>query len=570
MAFTQRLYEYLKAGYGFLGVETCEDVRVIGDVSYVAQSCPRDGSRWESLGVLHENPVRVVVWDAVRGFTAAPPIPGDAQSADRVHELVQALGTTASRIKDPLEALQAVVGADRPVTGNGVIFIFLNIDDYVKSSQVYQQIRNMANSGQVSGALQRRVLFLSPNLRLLHDKVSGCVTKVPFELPDDDQIRAAIQGVSDAITTAESTTAQLTCPPDLEQSLVQACRGLTQSEISDVLSLCTVRHGEFTPLMLPTVRAEKAEIVRRSEVLQYIPEQSIATREQIGGFGAYLDWLDTRRQACSREAEVADMPAPRGVVLVGPPGTAKSMVAKATCQLLGLPGYVLDVGSLFSSLVGSSEARLRDVLRIVDAQQGSVLVIDEADKALGGAHQADGDSGVTRRLFGMLLTWLAEQKSRTFTIMTLNRTEGLPPELLRAGRFDAVFYTDLPNAEERRTILEIHLKKLGAVSSFAEAEWQQFVAESENFAGAEIEEAVRSSVFAAWAARRAKPPTAVELLQEIKRVVPMSRSDGAAITAMRALCQDRYRSVNYSQPTTIQPQPTKSSRRPRVIDVSNN
>jgi SpoVK/Ycf46/Vps4 family AAA+-type ATPase len=212
-------------------------------------------------------------------------------------------------------------------------------------------------------------------------------------------------------------------------------------------------------------------------------------------------------------------------------------------------------------MVGESEQRTRDVLKQIDAQRGCVLVIDEADKALGNAHSSQGDSGVTRRVFGTILTWLAENKSKTFCIMTLNRTEGLPPELTRAGRFDAMFYTDLPNDAERRLILEIHLRKRDVVLEnlgLKDGDWAEILKATEGFVGSELEEVVKSARYLALEeAHNAGGelhgnPSFDNLIEAIGATVPLTQRDPEGMDKIRDYCKGK------AQPVTT---PTKKSSR---------
>jgi SpoVK/Ycf46/Vps4 family AAA+-type ATPase len=201
-----------------------------------------------------------------------------------------------------------------------------------------------------------------------------------------------------------------------------------------------------------------------------------------------------------------------------------------------------------------------DALRQVEAQQGCVLVLDEADKALGGAHNSQGDSGVTRRIFGQLLSWLNDKQDRTFVIMTMNRIDNLPPELLRAGRFDKVFYTDLPTEVERDAILKIHLKKRGIDFenlNIEEKDWQAVISNTEGFVGSELEEIVRDSRYRALDNRDDATPTFQELQEAIADTVPMITLDAEGVQAIREFCQKRATNVS-SQTTRKRVRKTKA------------
>jgi SpoVK/Ycf46/Vps4 family AAA+-type ATPase len=190
---------------------------------------------------------------------------------------------------------------------------------------------------------------------------------------------------------------------------------------------------------------------------------------------------------------------------------------------------------------------MRQVMRQVEAQQGCVLLIDEADKALGGAADSQGDSGTTRRVFGQLLTWLATKRDNTFAVVTLNRTKGIPAEFFRAGRFDAVFYTDLPHEGEREAILKIHLRKRGVdpeVLNMGPPEWAQLVEATHDFVGSELEEVVREARYRAFESRRAGIPTFEELMEAKAAIIPVSTLDKEGVDAIRQFCRNRCKPVS--------------------------
>lgn len=226
----------------------------------------------------------------------------------------------------------------------------------------------------------------------------------------------------------------------------------------------------------------------------------------------------------------------------------------------------MDISSVFGSLVGESEQRMRDALRQIDAQRGAVVVVDEADKAFGGAVEGASDSGTSRRVFGLFLTWLAEQKDwPTFVIMTLNRTKGLPPELLRAGRFDAIFYTDLPGPEERREILEVHMRKRQLdPAGYSDQEWKQLLDMTEGLVGAELEQLLIEARFISWAARQSPRPTLEEIQEAMGAIRPIAKTEAEAVQEIRAWCSTR------AVPVSLAADSKGPSRKRRFGSASNN
>ena len=523
--FAGGLDEHLRAGYQTLYVPTSEESRVEQEITKVAANL--------KMGV--------ITWDCFEGFSLE-----SLRSQDKY--------------KSPIAALEAL--ADDAMFQGNQVFVFRDLDDYFVDVNVRRRIRSLAEGNRLVNKRHKRpVIIVSPSLNV-HPKLKASISVMEFNLPGEEKLRRTVEFVRQSIESRDPTRAQV--DDELREHLVGNLLGLTSNEAENCLSRCLVKHSGFKPAMVNTIKEEKAAIVKKSEVLTYIPEESIATGDQIGGFDQYMTWLNRRKLAYGATARAENIDYPKGVVLLGVPGTGKSMVAKATCQLLGLPGYILDIGSLFGSLVGESEGRTRDVLKQIDAQKGCVLVIDEADKALGNAHDSTGDSGVTKRVFGTILTWLAENQSKTFTIMTLNRTKGLPPELLRAGRFDALFYTDLPTDPERRQIMEIHLNKRGVdptTLDLDDNDWKEICSKTQGFVGAEIEEVVREARYLAIEQHGSGTPTFDQIVEAAGGIVPLTQRDPEGMQQIREFCKDK------AKPVSTPAQTGRGGRQSRAVNL---
>lgn len=524
--FASTLDEHLRAGYQAMYIPTSEESRVETEITKVAANL--------NMGV--------ITWDCFEGFSYEP------LAKDQ-------------KYKNPMIALEAM--ADENLFKGNHVFVFRDLDDYMVDAQVRRRIRSLAEGNRLVNKRHKRPLvILSPKLQI-HDKLKASISVLEFSLPGEDKLRRQIEFVRQSIESKDPSRAQVS--DELREQLAVNLLGLTSNEAENCLSRCLVKHSGFKPEMLGTIKDEKASIVKKSEVLTYIPEDSIASRDEIGGYDQYMTWLDRRKLAYLPAARQHNIDYPKGCVLLGLPGTGKSVVAKATCLLLGLPGYILDIGSLFGSLVGESEQRTREVLKQIDAQRGCVLVIDEADKALGNAVSSQGDSGVTRRVFGTILTWLAENKGRTFTIMTLNRTEGLPPELLRAGRFDALFYTDLPTDAERKQIMDIHFRMRSVepgTLDLDESDWKEVISQTNGFVGSEIEEVVREARYLALEQNQNGNPTFDQIIEAANSIVPMTVRDPEGMNKIREFCKDR------AKPVTT-PARQRGGRQNRAVNLDN-
>lgn len=527
--FAQILGEHLRAGYQCMWVPTSEEARLEAEIARVAQSM--------SAG-------SVITWSLDEGFSA----PDKARNE--------------TKYQAPAEALRAIAGANSPFTGNQ-IFVFRDFDDFQEDPMIRRLLRSLCEQNKLVNKRYKRPIIISTPRRRINEKLRSCCTVVEFDLPGESKLRGVLEFVRASIESSDPTKAQIS--EELSDKIVQCLRGLTSTEAENALSRCLVRHGGFCEDMLGTIKDEKASIVKKSEVLTYIPEENQASRDQIGGFGELLSWVDRRSHAYSKEANELRIDYPKGVVLIGVPGTGKSYVAAAVARLLGLPGYIMDIGSIFGALVGESEQRMRDAIRQIEAQQGCVLLLDEADKAFGGATTGQGDSGVTKRVFGQLLNWLSSKQDRTFVIMTMNRTRGIDPEFLRAGRFDAVFYTDLPFDYERRDILNIHLKKRSVNPDelgFSQAEWNELIAATQDFVGAEIEQIVREARYISFERRRSGTPTFEEFMEAKESVIPIAELEKEKVQEIRDWCKTRAKNVS-------KPPATKRQPRTRSVSVDN-
>ncbi len=546
-SFRAIIGEYVRAGYQALFIPTVEEARVENELRELAKtSSPTRG---------------YISWDCVDGFSAP-----EAARTDK-------------KYMNCVMALKAIVATDddddddgAPFTGNA-FFHFKDLTDFQADPSVRRVLRSLCENNKLVNRQWKRTLIITSPSDKLHEHLKPCLTIVDFKLPDEIMLRRVLEFVTRSIERSE----RVVCPEDLADEIVAALRGLTSTEAENTLARALARHKRFKPELLETIRDEKAQIIRKSEILTYIPEEQMAPREEIGGFDLLMTYIDRRRLAYGKAARAVNLDYPKGIVLIGVPGTGKSYVAMAVGRLLNLPAYIMDIGSVFGSLVGESESRMRGVMRQVEAQQGCVLLIDEADKALGGAADSQGDSGVTRRIFGQLLTWLATKRDRTFVIVTLNRTKGIPPEFFRAGRFDAVFYTDLPHDAEREQIIKIHLRKRGVDPDKLQMnskDWAQLVGATENFVGSELEELVREARYRAFEGRQSGTPTFEELIVAKGNIIPVATLDKEGVKEIQDFCRNRCLPVS-SEPVSSEPKKRARATLPgpvrtRDIDVSNN
>ena len=297
-----------------------------------------------------------------------------------------------------------------------------------------------------------------------------------------------------------------------------------------------VTNRSFDEKDLPMVVAEKKKLIRKSGLLEYYDFSEDI--DSIGGLDKLKEWLRQRGMAFSEKAREFGLPEPKGILLLGVQGCGKSLAAKATASLWNLPLLKLDVGKIFDSYLGSSEKNIREAIHVAEALAPNILWLDEIDKAfagVGGRHTAD--SGASARVFGTFLTWMQEKTAPVFILATANNINALPPELLRKGRFDEIFFIDLPDQKERESIFKIHLKKRNREPK--KFNTKKFSKQADGFSGAGIEQLIISGLYKAFANDREINND--DILQEITNTVPLSVTYQENISALRKWAEKRAR-----------------------------
>ncbi len=346
--------------------------------------------------------------------------------------------------------------------------------------------------------------------------LDDAITILDLPLPQEPELRQLLNNIANACGS----------PLDKEvlEELTHACSGLSEVRVRQVAARALAQRGQMGREDLAEVLEEKRQAIARSEVLEYCVTK--ATPSDIGGLDALKNWLDQRHQAFSDEARNFGLPLPRGVLLVGPQGTGKSLTAKAIAHSWSMPLLRLDVGRLFAGLVGASEARTRETIQRAEAMAPCVLWIDEIDKGFGGDARSDG--GTSQRVLANVLTWMAEKTSAVFVVATANGVERLPGELLRKGRFDEIFMLDLPSREERFSILNLHINQR---RPNLEIPLETVADRSNGFSGAELEQTVIEAMHLAFAERRELEES--DLILAASQLIPLSRTASEQLTSLK-------------------------------------
>jgi AAA+ superfamily predicted ATPase len=432
---------------------------------------------------------------------------------------------------DPIAGLDAVLSHVDPA-----IFLFKDLHDHLDIRVCPGNLRNIRRLRDVAHALRdtyKTVVLVSPLMKIPVE-LSKDVAVVEFGTPSVDDFNGLLDRIIDDVKDQPRISINLDA--DGRERLVHAARGLTLKEAENVFAKTLVLDGKLDADDIGVVFSEKQQIIRKSGLLEYYEShEKFAT---VAGLENLKDWLKKRSAAFSERAAHFGLPAPKGVLLLGVQGCGKSLCAKAASSLWKLPLLRFDIGRVFGSLVGSSEESMRRAIQTAESVAPAILWIDEIDKAFAGTQGSAGsDGGTASRVFGTFLTWLSEKTSPVFVIATANDISHLPPELLRKGRVDEIFFVDLPNEEERHEIFRIHLAK--RKRDPATFDLDALARLSDGFSGAEIEEAIISGLFDAFS-QGADLDTAT-LRAGIAETVPLSRTMSEELGRLRTWAQGRAR-----------------------------
>jgi SpoVK/Ycf46/Vps4 family AAA+-type ATPase len=356
-----------------------------------------------------------------------------------------------------------------------------------------------------------------------------------LQLPDEAERRQAIRGVVDAMKARQPVQVELT--RDDVHRLVQALAGLTLNQTRRVVAQAILADGKLSTDDVERIVRMKGEIIERGGILELFPAEE--NRFEIGGFARLKEWLTNARVGFSAEARALNLQPPKGVLFVGVQGCGKSLAAKFIAREWQLPLLRLDAGRLYEKYVGESEKNFRRATQLAEAMAPVVLWIDELEKAFASGTSADADGGLSQRLFASFLTWLQEKQEGVFVVGAANDLQRMPPELLRKGRFDEIFFVDLPTRDERANIFAIHLRMRN--QNLGQFDANALAAASEGFSGAEIEQAVISALYRALHAKQ--PLTTERVVESLRATVPLSVSRAEDIGRLRAFSRGRFSPV---------------------------
>ena len=376
--------------------------------------------------------------------------------------------------------------------------------------------------------VQRQLILVSHKIALPQE-LEGFSARVDIALPGETDRKAIIDSVAKEYS-ARNSGAPVQVDPKAYALLVRNLAGLTYADTERLARNAIQLDGAITRSDLPGVMQAKYELLNRGGALAF--EYDTARFSDVGGLSRLKTWLSQRRPAFRRESGAEHLDPPKGILLTGIQGCGKSLAAKATAGIFGVPLLRLDFAALYDKYHGETERKLRESLETVNVMSPCVLWIDEIEKGIAGR---GGETGTTQRVLGTFLTWMAERESPAFVVATANDITPLPPELVRKGRFDEIFFVDLPDASIRATILSIHLTRRGQQP--AEFDIEALADAMHGFSGAEIEQAVVSSLYAAHAMNQ--PLATAHIRHEIDQTKPLSTVMNERVSSLRAWADGR-------------------------------
>lgn len=436
--------------------------------------------------------------------------------------------------KDPIKALENVEKADSPG-----LFIFKDIHVFFGSERGthadFVLVRKFRDILQALQGGRKNVVFLSPKL-VIPCEMEKEISVIDFDLPTEEEIRKLLNTLCEGFSPE-----QMTLSEDEIQRLVRAALGLTMQEAENAFCRAIVSMKGLHKGALEIIHDEKNQVVKKTGVLEFV--NTNLGIDDIGGLENLKNWLIKRNNTWTEQSKLYNLPAPKGLLITGVPGCGKSLTAKAMSAIWGLPLLKLDMGRIFGGLVGSSEENMRKAIATAEAVSPSILWVDEIEKGLSGVTKSGGDSGTSTRVFGTFLTWLQDKDKPVFVIATANDISALPPELLRKGRFDEIFFVDLPTVSERQKIFKVHIQKRISESPIAHEvtaadDVVTRLAEiSEGFTGSEIEQVVIAALFEAFYQNRGLREE--DIVKAITETVPLSQTQSEQIKSIRDWAKNR-------------------------------
>lgn len=468
MQFIEDFRILIKSRYPFIYISSIEEERVEYTIRKSLNQTPKP---------------TVYTWDFVEGYKYNPNIKGFAA-------------------KNPIQALNLI---EQLNVSNPTLFILKDFNYFLTDISVKRKLKNL---NAIIKNQTKTIIILSNTLELPND-LNTLFTIIEFELPNSTEIKLEIQRLIDKL--------KYKLKPEFLEQIVRAAQGLPLENIRQIFSKSLVKYKTINQKTIDLLLSEKKQRVRQTQLLEFPFVKN--KLQDIGGLENLKGWLKIKQKTFSNKANLYGLPTPKGVLLIGVPGTGKSLTAKAIAGEWQLPLLRLDMGRLFNGIVGESEKNVREMIQIIEALSPCILWIDEMDKAFTDT-ATQTDSGTTKRVMGTIITWLAEKTSPIFVVATANQLDAIPIEIVRKGRFDEIFFVDLPTKKERHAIFSVFLQKYRP-SQKQKFDLETLSNQTNGFSGAEIEQAILDAMTTAFYEKREFNST--DLTQAIKKIIPFSK-----------------------------------------------
>lgn len=449
MTFNNELNLFLKARYPIIYINTIEEDRV----EYVIRTNVKTSLKRS-----------IYTWDFIDGYTNNPNNQGFGN-------------------RNPLQALELIerLNKDTPA-----IFLLKDFNRFLNDLAISRKLRNVSRRLKKE---PKTIIIIGSELNIPLE-LQDLITILQFQLPTEDEIIRELQRLIESL--------DIIIDKKLFESLTRSCQGLSLERIRRVLSKIIATYKTINDNSISILLSEKKQIISQTEILEY---SSVNEKfDSLGGLKNLKEWLQKRQTAFGSQAITYGLPTPRGLLLIGIQGTGKSLTAKAIANDWKLPLLKLDVGKLFGGIVGESESRLRQMISVTETISPCILWIDEIDKAFNNS-ESKGDGGTSNRVLGTFVTWLSEKTKPVFVIATANSIDSLPLEIIRKGRFDEIFFLDLPQRSEREDIFKIHLQQFRP-ESWKKFNYTELAQITDSFSGAEIRQSIIEAMYQAFSEKR--------------------------------------------------------------------
>ncbi len=474
----------------------------------------------------------MVTWEEERVLAEVATLAKTLKKSLRVWSCTQGLYSytfekaNQENLQDPISCLTEIIASPA-----NAVYVLLDFHAFWNNVQIIRKLRDTISKLKTS---KKNIILLGPVDTLPIELVKDVVS-IDFPLPSLEQITLTLTNLENDLQ--EKGQIQLNARE--RENLIKSAQGLTQNEFENVLSISLIQRKRIDRETIPFLMEEKKQIIRKSGILEYVDVDR--GLESVGGYRLLKEWIRKRSKALSNKAREFGIPPPKGLFLLGIQGCGKSLIAKTIARDWQLPLLRMDVGRVFSGIVGSSEQNIRRAIQLAESISPCILWVDEIEKAFAGVGSSNmSDAGTAARVFATFMTWLQEKKSPVFLVATANDLSLLPPEMIRKGRFDEVFFLDLPGTEARKEVFSIHLSLFNRDAEQFDLKTLSF--SSKGFSGAEIEQAIIDALYDAFEENR--PLTTKDILIQLEQTHPLSEIMNESVSRLRSWAQHRTRSAS--------------------------